>query len=107
MQQAGLVAGGSIIVLLAAGFLLRRIGVAWGWWLSLVGGMLARAIAGVVFAWTALRAAERGGVWFWALAVGLALLAVADVAMIAVMTWGLVKFGPNPDSAAQQVERPE
>jgi hypothetical protein len=30
-----------IIVLLVAGFLLRRFGVEWGSWLSLLGGMLA------------------------------------------------------------------
>lgn len=98
MQRAGLVVGGMIVVLLVAGFLLRRFGIVWGSWLSLLGGMLARVIAGVVFALTAIRAAERGGVWYSALAVGLGLLAVFDFAMIAVMTWGLVKFGSNPET---------
>lgn len=89
MQGAGLVAFGVIVVLLTAGFLLRRFGVEWGSWLSLLGGMLARAIAGVVFAWTAVRASERGGVSFTALAVALGLLALADFAMIAAMTWAI------------------
>ena len=93
-----LIAGGVIVVLLVAGFSLGRFGVAWGSWLSLVGGMLARAIAGVVFAWTAFQAAERGGVWFSALAVVLGLLAVFDFAMIAALTWALVKSGPTPET---------
>ena len=60
--------------------------------------MLARMIAGVVFAWTAIRAAERGGIWFSALAVGLGLLAATDFVITALMTWGLIKFGPNPET---------
>jgi hypothetical protein len=87
-----------IIVLLVAGFLLRRFGVEWGSWLSLLGGMLASVIVGVVFAWTAGRASERGGVWFSALAVVVALLAVASFAMVAVTTWALVKVGPNSET---------
>jgi hypothetical protein len=98
VQQSALVLGGVIIVLLAAGFVLGRFGVEWGSWLSLLGGMLARVIAGVVFALTAMRAAERGGVWFSALALVLGLLALFDFAILAVMTWGLVKFGPNPET---------
>jgi hypothetical protein len=98
VQQAGLVAAGLIIVLLVAGFLLSRSGVEWGPWLSVLGGMLARASVGVVFAWTAIRAAERGGLWFSAVAVVVALLAVASFAMIALMTWALVKLGPNPET---------
>jgi hypothetical protein len=98
VQQARLVAAGVIVVLLVVGFLLRRVVVGWGSWLSVAGGMLARLIVGVVFAWTAVRAAERGGVWFSVLAVILGLLAVAVFAMIAVMTWGLVKFGPNSET---------
>jgi hypothetical protein len=98
MQQAGLVSAGLIIVLLVAGFLLDRFGVDWGSWLSLLGGMIARVIAGVVFALTAMRAAQRGGIWFSALASILGLLAVFDFAILAVMTWGLVKFGPNPET---------
>jgi hypothetical protein len=98
VQQAGLLAAGLIILLFLAGFLLSGLGVEWGSWLSLLGGMLARLIAGVVFALAAIRAAERGGVWYSALAVVLCLLAVFDFAMIAVMTWALVKFGPNPET---------
>jgi hypothetical protein len=98
VEQLGLAAAGLIVVLLVVGFLLRRFGAEWGSWLSLSGAMLARVGAGVVFAWSAMRAAERGGVWFSALAVGLALVAVADFVMIAVMTWALLKFGPNPET---------
>jgi len=98
VRQAGLVLAGLIIVLFVAGFLLVRFGVEWGSWLSLLGGMLARVIAGVVFALTAMRAAERGGVWFSAVASLLGLLAAFDFAILAVMTWGLVKFGPNPEA---------
>lgn len=98
MQQAGLVLGGLVIVLLVAGLLLGRFGVESGSCLTLLGGMLARLIAGLVLALTALRAAERGGVWFSALALVLGLLAVFDFAMLAVMTWGLVKFGTNPET---------
>src|ERR1700712_1548117 len=98
MQQAGLVLAGLIVVLLVAGFLLDRFGVGWGSWLSLLGGMLARVIAGVVFALTAMRAAQRGGIWFSVLAFVLGLLAVFDFAILAVMTWGLAKFGPDPET---------
>lgn len=97
MQHAGFVLAGLIIALLATGWLLRRFGVEWGAWFSLAGSMLARVIAGVVFALIALRAAERGGIWFGALAVVLGFLALFDFTVLAVMTWGLVRFGPNPD----------
>jgi len=98
VQLAGLTAFCVIVVLLLAGFVLRRIGIDRGSWLSLLGGMLARVIAGVALGWAALRAADKGGIWFASLAVVLGLLAVADFALLGLMTWGVLKYGPDPET---------
>ena len=97
MQHTGFVLAGSIVALLATGWALRRFGAKWGSWVSVAGSMLARVVAGVIFALTAMRAAGRAGLGFIALAIVLGFLAFFDFAMLAVMAWGLAKFGPDPD----------
>jgi hypothetical protein len=59
--------------------------------------MLARLVASLAFAWTAVGAAEHGGVWFWALAVALGVLALAGFALLGLLTWGLLKYGIDAD----------
>jgi hypothetical protein len=98
VQQAGLIAFSVVVGLMLIGSVLRRIGIDQGSWLSLFGGMLARVIAGVAFGWSAVRSAERGGIWFASLAVVLGFLAVADFVFLGLMTWGVVKYSPNPDT---------
>jgi hypothetical protein len=55
--------------------------------------MLARLGASLVFAWTAVQAAERGGIWFGALAVAMGVLALAGFALLGLLTWGLLQYG--------------
>lgn len=81
-----------LVSLWLTGRVLQRFGVRWGLWFSLLGGMLLRLVASLVFAWTAVGAAERGGVWFGALAVALGVLALAGFALLALLTWGWLKY---------------
>jgi hypothetical protein len=55
--------------------------------------MLARLGASLAFAWTAVRAAERGGVWFGALAAAMGVLALSGFALLGLLAWGLLKHG--------------
>ena len=73
--------------------MLQRFGIRWGAWFSFLAGMLARLVASLVFAWTAVRAAERGGIWFGALAVALGVLALLGFALLGFLTWGSLKYG--------------
>jgi len=57
-----------IVGAILVGRTLDRRGIAWGGWLSLFAGILLRLWAGLIVAWSAVRAAELGGVWWGALA---------------------------------------
>jgi hypothetical protein len=74
------------------GTILRRLGVAWGARVSLFAGLLARLVAALVFALTAVQAVERGGVWFDVLAVLMGVLAFAGLAVTGLTTWGLLRY---------------
>jgi hypothetical protein len=97
VRSAGLILFCVIVAALLAGWTLRRLGFAWGVWLSLVAGVLARVVTTVVFSVLAVRAAERGGIWFAALALASGVLALATLAFAGLLTWGVLKYGIDPE----------
>jgi hypothetical protein len=86
-----------VVAALSLGSALGRRGSPWGRRLSLSAGLLLRLLAGFVFALEALRAGERGGAWFVAIAVILGVLAAATFALAGLVLWGVAKFGFTPD----------
>jgi hypothetical protein len=82
-----------VVGALLVGSVLRRLGVARSALISFVAGLLLRLGAGLVLAWTAFGAAERGGVWFGALAAALGVLAVGTLLLVGFLAWGLLKYG--------------
>jgi hypothetical protein len=97
VRLAGLILFCVFVSALLTGWVLKRFGNRWGAWFSFVGGMLGRLVASLVFAWTAVRAADWGGVWFGALEVALSFLALAGFALFGFLTWGLLKYGIDAD----------
>jgi len=93
VQLTGLILLCVILSGLLTGWALQRFGIRSGAWFSLLAGMLARLGASLAFAWTAVRAAEQGGIWFWALAVAMGVLALAGLALLGLLTWGLLRYG--------------
>jgi hypothetical protein len=51
--------------------------------ISFFAGLLAKLAGGLVLAWTAVGAAERGGVWYGALAAALGVIALGMLALSA------------------------
>lgn len=96
MQLAGLILLCVIVSALLTGWALQRFGIRSGAWLSFLAGMLARLGASLVFAWTAVQSAERGGIWFGALAVAMGVLALAGFALLGFLSWGLLRYGMDP-----------
>ncbi len=92
MRLAGLIVFGVVVSALVLGGILRRLGSPWGTRLSLFAAMAARFAAGLIVAWTAVRAAAHGGYWFATLAVALGLLALGIVALAGFRTWALIKY---------------
>jgi hypothetical protein len=54
---------------------------------------LMRVTAGLVLGWTALEAANHGGVWYSVLAALLGVLALAILAIEGLRVWGVLKYG--------------
>jgi hypothetical protein len=79
VHLAGLILLSVIVGGLVLGFVLQRLGVAWGATVSFFAGLLARLGAAVAFAWIAVQAVERGGAWFDALAALMGVLAIAGL----------------------------
>jgi len=77
------------------GWALQRFGFRSGKWLSLLNGMVARLAAGVLLTLTAVRAVQRGGVWFAALAVAMGALALGLFTVVWLLAWGLLKYGTD------------
>jgi hypothetical protein len=90
MHTVELVVLGVAIAALAVGWLLRRFGVRRGDGVQLFGGLLIRAVAGVVFLLEATHALHRGGVWFDLVALMLAVLGVFTLVVAAVLLWALL-----------------
>jgi hypothetical protein len=93
MQIAALVLIGVVAAALVLGSILRRLGSTWGVRLPLYAGIVARVGAGLILAWSAVRAAALGGFWFVALAVGLGVLALGTLTLAGVLTWAVIKHG--------------
>jgi hypothetical protein len=93
MQLAALVVVGVVALAFVLGWVLRRLGSTWGIQLPFYAGILARLFAGLILAWSAVRAASRGGFWFAALGVGLGVIALGTLALTAFLMWGLIKYG--------------
>lgn len=91
MRLAGFILFGVIVAGLIGGSVLRRLGVTWGATISFSAGLLARLIASLVFASIAVRAAERGGVWFEILALFTAVLAVVSLGLTGLQAWAWLK----------------
>jgi hypothetical protein len=86
-----------VVGALLVGSVLRRLGVAWGALISFSAGLLARLAGGLVLAGVAVRAAERGGVWYGALAAALGLLALGMLVLVGLLAWGVLKYGIDPE----------
>ena len=82
---------------LLLGWVLRRLGVVWGALISFSAGLLIRSGAGVLLAWVAVQAAERGGVGFGVLAVALGLLALGALVLEGIRAWAVLKYGIAED----------
>jgi hypothetical protein len=82
-----------IVGALLVGSVLRRLDVAWGALISFFAGLLAKLAGGLVLVWTAVGAAERGGVWYGALAAALGVLALGMLALVGFLAWGVLKYG--------------
>ncbi len=95
MQIAALVVLGVVALAFVLGWVLRRFGSSWGVRLPLYAGILARLVAGLILAWSAVRAGTRGGPWFTALGVGLGVIALGTLALTGLITWGLIKYGSD------------
>jgi hypothetical protein len=91
-----------VLCVVVAAFLLgcvfRRRESVWGARLPLFAGIVARLAASLVVAWIAVRAAERGGVWFTALAVALGVVAIGTFALAGLLVWGLIKYGSRVEA---------
>jgi hypothetical protein len=75
----------------------RRVGVLWGALVSFSAGLPIRSGAGLLLAWTAVQAAERGGIWFVVLAAALGLLALGVLALEGIRAWAALKYGLSED----------
>jgi hypothetical protein len=94
VQRAVLVVLGVIAAALVLGWVLRRLGSTWGVRLPLYAGILARVAAGLILAWSAVRAATLGGYWI-AAAIGLGVIALGTLAFTGFLTWSLIKYGSD------------
>jgi hypothetical protein len=92
VRLAHLILFGVIVGGLIVGSVLGRLGVAWGTWISLLAGLLARLTAAGIFALMAVAAAERGGAWY-GLAAALAALALGTLGLVGLLAWGVLKYG--------------
>ena len=101
--KAGLVRVFAVVLLwvgvggLLLGWVLRRLGVIWGALVSFSAGFLIRSGAGVLLAWTAVQAAERGGVGFGVLAAALGLLALGVLVLEGTRVWAALNYGLAED----------
>jgi hypothetical protein len=91
VRLAGFILLGVITVGWVTGSALRRFGVAWGATVSFFAVLLARLGAALVVASIAVRAAQRGGVWFDLLALFMAVLAVFGLGLTGVLAWVWVR----------------
>lgn len=82
---------------LLLGWVLRRLGVVWGALVSFSAGLLIRSGAGLVLAWTAVQAAQRGGIGLGALAAALGLLALGVLVLEGIRAWAALKYGLSED----------
>ena len=87
-----------IVGAILVGRTLDRRGIAWGGWLSLFAGILLRLWAGLIVAWSAVRAAELGGVWWGALAGVLGAGGLVILAFAGLLVWGLLKYGIDDEN---------
>ena len=77
------------------GSLVRRFGSPLGVWISFAAHTLLRLTIGVFCAVSAVVAAAKGGVWFIAMAVVLAALAVFSFAVSGLLIWAVTKEAPS------------
>jgi hypothetical protein len=89
MNEALLIVAAIALLGLLLGSLLRRFGSPLGFWVSFAAQTLLRLTVGVSFAATAVVAAQRGGLWFIALSVWLAVLAASMFAVSALLIWAV------------------
>jgi hypothetical protein len=82
---------------LLLGWVLRRLGVVWGALISFSAGLLVRSGAGLLLAWTAVLAAERGGIGFGVLAGALGLVALGVLVLEGIRVWAALKYGIAED----------
>jgi hypothetical protein len=92
VHLADLILLGSVAVVLVLGWILRRLGSIWGVRLPLFAGIPVRVAASLILAWEAVHAAERGGVWFTALAIAVGLVALGTLAFTVLLTRGLLRY---------------
>ncbi len=97
MNHVYLALGAVVVIALVVGWALRRFGSPWGSRVTLAANTVLRIVVGCVFAATAVRAAERGGVFFVALAVLLFILALASFAIAGIIVWGIAKYGVDDE----------
>jgi len=91
MQVALLIVAAIALLGLLLGSLLRRFGSPLGFWISFAAQTLLRLITGVIFAATAVVAAQKGGLWFIVLAVVMAAMAAFAFAVSALLIWAVRK----------------
>lgn len=82
---------------LLLGWVLRRLGVVWGALISFSAGLLIRSGAGLLLAWTAVQAAERGGIRFAVLSAALGLIALGVLVLEGIRAWAARKYGIAED----------
>jgi hypothetical protein len=97
MNEALLIVAAIAFLGLLLGSLLRRFGSPLGLWISFAAQTLLRLIVGVIFVATAVVVAQKGGVWFIALAVWLAVLAAFMFAVSGLFIWAARKSGVHGD----------
>jgi len=91
MQVALLIVAAIALLGLLLGSLLRRFGSPLVFWISFAAQTLLRLITGVIFAATAVVAAQKGGLWFIVLAVVMAAMAAFAFAVSALLIWAVRK----------------
>lgn len=82
-----------VVGALLVGSVLRRLGIGWGALISFSAGLLAQLAGGLVLARSAVAAAERGGIWYGALAAALGVLALGMLVLVGFLTWAVLRFG--------------